>query len=259
MLRWRKVWGRFAAADGRMHAVVACGAPAADCSGSAGCQWALPAAAHCPIPPASMVSSTLAVVVTLASGAVAAISNKVAYQLSVPGKDGIVHKFTKAYLFTLLMFIGEALCLAWYHGSAWYARKFVGEKNGDAYHSLNNGVAAGTASAAGAQASQGASAQSSIAGHAALKTVDVAEPPAPILLTLPKPPLWIYFVLSIFDLTATTLTGIGNIYVSASTTQMLRGSAVLFTGLSSLVILKSTLTRGQWTGIGIVVLALGAF
>ena len=204
-----------------------------------------------------MVSSTLAVVVTLASGAVAAISNKVAYQLSAEGKNGVVHKFTKAYLFTLLMFIGEALCLAWYHGSAWYARTFDGDKNGDAYHSLNNGgAAAGTASAAGAQASQGASA---VAGHAALKTIDTAEPPAPILLTLPKPPLWIYFVLSIFDLTATTLTGIGNIYVSASTTQMLRGSAVLFTGLSSLVILKSTLTRGQWTGIGIVVLALGAF
>ena len=208
-----------------------------------------------------MVSSTLAVVVTLASGAVAAISNKVAYQLSVAGKNGVVHKFTKAYLFTLLMFIGEALCLAWYHGSAWYARTFDSDKSGDGYHSLNHGGgASGTATAAGSQpSSHQATAQPSIAGHSALKTIDAAEPAAPILLTLPKPPLWIYFVLSIFDLTATTLTGIGNIYVSASTTQMLRGSAVLFTGLSSLVILKSTLTRGQWTGIGIVVLALGAF
>jgi hypothetical protein len=53
------------------------------------------------------------------------------------------------------------------------------------------------------------------------------------LAELPKPPLWTYLVLSTCDLTASTISGIGQIWVSASALQMLRGSSVLFTGLCS--------------------------
>lgn len=60
----------------------------------------------------------------------------------------------------------------------------------------------------------------------------------------------------IFDLTATTLNNVGTIYVSASAVQMLRGSSVLFTGISTILILKRRLNRGQWSGIGVVILAL---
>jgi hypothetical protein len=53
------------------------------------------------------------------------------------------------------------------------------------------------------------------------------------LAELPKPPLWTYLVLSTCDLTASTISGIGQIWVSASALQMLRGSSVLFTGICS--------------------------
>ncbi len=63
-------------------------------------------------------------------------------------------------------------------------------------------------------------------------------------------------VLSLCDLTASTVSGVGAVWVSASTTQMLRGSSVLFTGIMSMLILKYRLTRGQWIGIAVVLLAL---
>lgn len=71
-----------------------------------------------------------------------------------------------------------------------------------------------------------------------------------------KPPLWTYAVLSVFDCTATTLTSIGTLYISASLTQMLRGSMILFTAVFSLLLLKKKHTNDQFISLGVVVVAL---
>jgi drug/metabolite transporter (DMT)-like permease len=74
--------------------------------------------------------------------------------------------------------------------------------------------------------------------------------------SMAKPPLWFFAVLSCFDLTATLLTTIGVKWVTASAVQMLRGSTILFTGFCTVLIMKKSLTKGQWFGIFIVMVAL---
>lgn len=73
---------------------------------------------------------------------------------------------------------------------------------------------------------------------------------------LPKPPIYYYAILSCFDLTATLLSTIGVKYVTASAVQMLRGSTILFTGFCTVLLMKKSLTKGQWGGIFIVMIAL---
>lgn len=52
---------------------------------------------------------------TLITGTISAMSNKLAYQTNAVGLDGVNHDFKKACLFTVLMFIGEALCLPYFY------------------------------------------------------------------------------------------------------------------------------------------------
>lgn len=66
----------------------------------------------------------VATVITLVSGTVASMTNKLAYQTTASGNGGVVHTFQKACFFTLLMMIGEMMCLFYYYGEqAWM--KFV--------------------------------------------------------------------------------------------------------------------------------------
>jgi drug/metabolite transporter (DMT)-like permease len=180
-----------------------------------------------------------AVFIVLVSGTVAAIGSKCAYQLKVAGQDGDVHAFTKAYLFTGLMFIGEFICLGWYYFSRWYNSRNVSSE----YSALSDNT-----KAVGIVSSSNHLHATLIAPGRDEESLQAEK--------LPKPPLWTFAVLSMVDLTSSTISGIGQIWVSASTLQMLRGSAVLFTGICSMLILKSKLTRGQWSGIGIVIVAL---
>ena len=163
----------------------------------------------------------LAVVITLLSGTFSAVSTKVLYQLKT---DGVCadNTFGKAYMFTLWMFIGEAMCLvAFYVGQYRENRAKAAMPPSDSSRPLLN------------------------------ESQDDAHPHAS-----KQPPVWVYVILSCFDLSATAIGGVGLLYVNASTNQMLRGSAVLFTGLFSILILKRRLSGRQWGGICLVILGL---
>lgn len=71
-----------------------------------------------------------------------------------------------------------------------------------------------------------------------------------------KPALWVYCVLSCFDLSSTALNSVGLIWVDASSNQMLRGSMVVFTALFAYLMLGAKVNRKQITGILIVVFGL---
>lgn len=72
----------------------------------------------------------------------------------------------------------------------------------------------------------------------------------------PKPPKYYYAILSLFDCTATLLTMVGQVYITVSLAQMLRGSMIVFTAIFTFLFLKRKQTRLQIIALGIVVLAL---
>jgi drug/metabolite transporter (DMT)-like permease len=57
-------------------------------------------------------------------------------------------------------------------------------------------------------------------------------------------------------MTASTLNGVGLVWVAASVNQMMRGSMIFFTGIFTVLILKRSLKWAQWGGILIVMLGL---
>ena len=178
----------------------------------------------------STLYNIFATFAALTAGTVSAISNKFAYNIKA---DGLYpyHEFSKPCLFTVLMFIGEMLCLFYYYFDNWVKSKQTNNCNLNGSHKL-------------------------------LVSTDNTNNTDTLLVAddddefKPKPPIWYYAILSCFDLTATTLNNIGTLWVSASAVQMLRGSSVLFTGLCTVLIMKRSLTNRQWGGIGIVIIAL---
>eukprot|EP00455_Lapot_gusevi_P010525 TRINITY_DN1475_c0_g5_i3.p1 TRINITY_DN1475_c0_g5~~TRINITY_DN1475_c0_g5_i3.p1 ORF type:complete len:488 (-),score=161.79 TRINITY_DN1475_c0_g5_i3:130-1491(-) len=201
----------------------------------------------------------LPVFLTLATGTYGAVSMKIAYQMKAPGENGVVHQFQKAYFFTLVMFVGEALCLfaKWFDD---WRNKRESPSNLSQNHSLNS-----SGSYAPVSSVQRHTQPKRGLGHVE-KHYDDRDKPllddvekndgVSAQTQLVKPPLYFYLILCCFDLTATVVSGVGLQWVSASANQMLRGSTVLFTGIASVLILKNRLSKGQWFGILLVIFAL---
>jgi drug/metabolite transporter (DMT)-like permease len=175
----------------------------------------------------------------LLSGTASAVGQKVVYQHNVTSEcpGGLAPQYTtfaKPYFFTLTMFIGEALCLLWYY----LDREF------DRARSKNKkGYASDTEALLGLDGSPASEKKPPAAAGSPKASAGVPQR---------KPPLWVFAVLSLFDLSATTIGSIGLIWVDASVNQMLRGSGVVFTAIFSIMLLKSRLAWKQWVGIGIV-------
>lgn len=134
-------------------------------------------------------------------------------------------RFTKAYLFTGLMFIGEFMCLGWYYFEKWWAARSKAASASD-YAALPGGASQSAgATVAGSNGKLHSTLMAPGLDEEALSKAAESQ--------LPKPPAWTFLVLAMTDLTSSTLAGIGQIWVSASAMQMLRGSMVLFTGICS--------------------------
>lgn len=67
---------------------------------------------------------------------------------------------------------------------------------------------------------------------------------------------WLLYLPAICDMTATSLMYVGLTLTYASSFQMLRGSAIVFTGLLSVAFLQRKLGYREWTGIAIISLGL---
>jgi len=74
--------------------------------------------------------------------------------------------------------------------------------------------------------------------------------------TRQKPPKYYYAILSMFDCTATLLTMVGQVYITVSLSQMLRGSMIVFTAIFTWMFLKRGQSPRQWLSLGVVVVAL---
>lgn len=202
------------------------------------------------------------IIVMLASGTVSSLANKVVYDTPIEGTCG-KNKFQKAYGFTLLMFIGEAMCLVVYFVKEHFRKKREAEGHYAAL--LSSGP-----SSSGPHPSLGAvNRMRQTGGHGGSFDGVSSAPEGPLtpvmssagmgsglVIAAKKPPIWIYAILCVFDLSATAVGGVGLIWVDASTNQMLRGSMVVFCAIFSVMLLNRKLSRGQWGSIGLVCVGL---
>lgn len=168
----------------------------------------------------SRFGMVITIVMVIILGCYSSLSQKIAYEASFEGSNGPA-PFQKPFFFTVAMFWGEFMCLFIYFGSKWWNERTR------AHLAINDRE------------------------PLLLSKINQA-----LMDVKPKPPLYFYLILACFDCTATTLTSIGTLYVSASLAQMLRGSMIVFTGIFSMLILKKRLSSGQWFSLGVVVVAL---
>jgi len=181
------------------------------------------------------------VLITLISGTVSSLGNKVAYQTPIEGTCG-KNDFSKAYFFTLCMFIGEALCLLLY-----FIKEQIRKRRERAAKT------SGSYSQLGGRLSPDISA---VNNPSSFNVSDSSLLPAGDAAPVKKPPIWVYAILCVFDLSATSVSGVGLIWVDASLNQMLRGSMVVFCAIFSVLMLKRRLNKGQWASIGLVCIGL---
>jgi len=171
----------------------------------------------------------LPAVYTLISGTYSAISSKALYKWNTEGINGISNKFQKPYFMTMMMFVGEALCLFYKLVVDWQASRkkhfVMSQSVMDGTDSLTNG---NNNNADSPQHANGTLSAPLLENGRTSVSSEAAN----------KPHLGVFVILTLFDLTASTLNGVGLIWVSASANQMLRGSMIFFTGVFSVLIFK---------------------
>jgi hypothetical protein len=145
------------------------------------------------------------------------------------------------------MFLGEALCLLIYFVKEFVRRRREAAAND--YHTLSGGGHGRDVSPRLSAVNQ-LTATSSFTSPEPVSSVGGAAVAA-------KPPVWVYAILCCFDLGATSVGGVGLVWVDASTNQMLRGSMVVFCAIFSVLMLKRKLSNPQWGSIGLVCVGLG--
>ncbi|CAH1793269.1 unnamed protein product [Owenia fusiformis] len=167
----------------------------------------------------------LLVVGMLVTGSINTLSKKAQNDCIVPGYPNISanntatpHKFDHPWFQTVIMFLGEALCLIGLFISRHKERKKLQVEY----------------------------------AQKLLESQDVVHHPP----KLPRVFQIILAIPTCFDLVGTSLAGIGLLYVNASVWQMLRGSIIIFAGLLSKIFLKRKLRCMHWSGIFIVIIGL---
>jgi len=175
------------------------------------------------------VAILIFVVGMLLSGSINTLTKKAQNDSNAVGMDGTKRPFEHPWFQTLLMFVGEFLCLFGLFGQYckedWQLRR--------------------------KQAS----------GYEPITFLGPEEDPSD-LKQKPQPPKkprifqWILLLPTCFDLLGTTFAGIGLLWTLASVWQMLRGSIIVFTGILSIIFLKRKLYAYNWIGMAIVVIGL---
>ncbi|CAH8574449.1 unnamed protein product, partial [Dicrocoelium dendriticum] len=128
------------------------------------------------------------------------------------------HAFNKPWFQTLLMFLGEILCIFVFF--ILRHKRRVKLRNGFVYQALNSSV------------------------PGSLGSFD-----APLFN-------WFFFIPASCDLLGSSLAGIGLLFVDASIWQMMRGSLIVFAGLLSIGFLRRRLSPHHWFGMFCTVIGL---
>lgn len=158
------------------------------------------------------------------------------------GIDGTYHEFAHPWVQTLNMFIGEALCLLFYH---------LGQYRENRSQS-NTTTTTTTDQFLRNKTLRFTTLHDNKENQNNLDVPLIAKEPKAIPDPIPFN-RYLMILPATLDLLGTTLSGIGLIYVAASVWQMLRGSIILFTGILSRVVLKRVLLQYNYLGMFIVI------
>jgi drug/metabolite transporter (DMT)-like permease len=169
-------------------------------------------------------------------GTVSSLLAKIIYELQAPGRDGHDKPFHKPWACTTMMFVGMTFCLplSWCldRGAAWWK--------------------------AHKRRQEAARAGSDDAGAPLLRV----SPFATAADKKPDPPsfrnILMLAVPMAFDLIATILLSVGLLTTTASVSQMLRGSGMVFSALFAVWFLKRSLNRLHYWGIAASLAGMGA-
>lgn len=153
----------------------------------------------------------------LVFGTATAVCAKTMFQTCAKGLHGHEQNFNRPWMQTMLMFLAMSLALVVHYGGVCLKQK------NDEYAMLN---------ANSIQAAPTSNSQPSFRK------------------------LLIVMVPAVFDLFATTLSGVGLLWVDASVYQMLRGSLLIFSAFLSIVFLGKKLKGYHWAGIAITICAV---
>lgn len=167
---------------------------------------------------ASKASAAFLIVGMLLFGTINTVMSKLQNSSWSVGIDGIPKPFSKPWFQTLVMFTGEALCLAFFGIQQWRAKRreasgVINEGEGDPLLSMPKD--------------------------------DVLQDSGK------KANLLVFWGPAALDLVGTTLGNIGLLWTVASVYQMLRGSVIIFTGILSVLFLKRRLNINNYTGMSI--------
>lgn len=169
------------------------------------------------------------VVGMLFTGTLNTIAQKIQNDAYANGTSRVPHAFTHPWFQTMLMFLGEMLCLVGY-AFVLLKDRFcaapVVAKPDDWDISESDGVTK--------------------------MLMKKDEPPQ----LSPSVFQWVLIMPTLCDLTGSTLGGIGLLYTTASVWQMLRGSIVIFSGIMSVIFLDLKMTYHHYYGMAIVTLGL---
>ena len=167
-----------------------------------------------------MVSKTTCYIIgLLVFGSLNTLTTKIQFELTSVGLDGTDKHFKKPWFGTLTMFLGMVIVLGIHFINVMMRQSKKGKDN--EVHLLESATKKST-----------------------VKEASFWE--ASKLIAIP----------AILDLLATALCFVGLLYNSASVSQMLRGSMIIFSACLSVVVLRKKLHGYHWAGVGICCLAI---
>jgi drug/metabolite transporter (DMT)-like permease len=161
-------------------------------------------------------------------GTISSLLAKIIYELHAPGADGYEKPFHKPWACTTMMFVGMTFCLP----LSWVLDRY------QAWQRAQKRAKEAREASNGDDATAALLRTSPFAAHA-----DKApDPPSFRNILLLSVPMG-------FDLVATILLSVGLLSTSASVSQMLRGSGMVFSALFAVWFLKRSLNRLHYWGI----------
>jgi len=188
----------------------------------------------------------------LISGTINTVAKKFQNESCAIGLEGDSHQFTHPWFQTLIMFIGEALCLLGFLAIRFHRRRQQQKRAATTTDQEDLRVNSSRLYEERTPLLLGAGSSSEVASVTVIDEQQKAlDEKAPVkedayLKHGVFQPLFILPMLC--DLCGTTLSGIGLLFISASVWQMLRGSVIIFSGILSVIFLKRKLGVQHWLG-----------
>mmetsp|Transcript_1788 Transcript_1788/g.5204 ORF Transcript_1788/g.5204 Transcript_1788/m.5204 type:complete len:487 (-) Transcript_1788:640-2100(-) len=170
-------------------------------------------------------------------GTASSLLAKIIYELHAPGRDGHMKPFHKPWACTTMMFVGMTFCLPLSWAIDFFQRRKAARKAKHATPQLSD---ASDASAPLLQVSP-------FAAHATKAHEEGPGLRGILLLAVPMA----------FDLIATILLSVGLLTTSASVSQMLKGSGMVFSALFAVFFLHRSLNKLHYFGIAGALVGMG--